>query len=121
MSATEIAWDGVTNSYIPPEHLNISPKVKLHSAAAENLDPVTYEVVRYNLWTINEEHGDTIVKVSGSPIAVFAHDFNPSILTEDGEFVYFGPYLQFHAGMLDVNVKCTLANRGANPGIHERD
>lgn len=121
MPSAEIVWDGVKNSYIPPERLNISPRVRLHSAAAESLDPVTYEVVRYNLWSINEEHGDTIVKVSGSPIAVFAHDFNPSILTEDGEFVYFGPYLQFHAGMLDVNVKWTLENRGENPGINDGD
>jgi N-methylhydantoinase B len=52
---------------------------------------------------------------------VFAHDFNPSILTESGEFVYFGPYLQFHAGMLDVNIKWTLENRGENPGIDDGD
>jgi N-methylhydantoinase B len=121
MSATAIVWDGIKNSYIPPDQLNISTKVKLHTTAEDDLDPVTYEVVRYNLWTINEEHGDTIVKVSGSPIAVFAHDFNPSILTEVGEFVYFGPYLQFHAGMLDVNVKWTLENRAESPGIEEGD
>jgi N-methylhydantoinase B len=120
-TAQQVVWDGVTNSYIPSEKLRISPEVELHTEAAADIDPVTYEVIRYNLWNINEEHGDTIVKVSGSPIAVFAHDFNPSILTEDGEFVYFGPYLQFHAGMIDVNVKWTLENRGDNPGIKDGD
>lgn len=121
MAPTDLAWDGVKNSYIPPETLRIHPSVQLHADVAAEISPITYEVVRYNLWTINEEHGDTIVKVSGSPIAVFAHDFNPSILTEDGEFVYFGPYLQFHAGMLDGNVRWTLENRSENPGIFDGD
>jgi N-methylhydantoinase B len=114
-------WDGVKNSYIPGKTLDIRGDLKLHDDAAAEVDPVTFEVIRYNLWNINGEHGDTIVKVSGSPIAVFSHDFNPSILTEDGQFVYFGPYLQFHAGMLDLNVKWTLENRAENPGIADGD
>lgn len=121
MRNNSIPWDGVNNSYIPDEDITIHPSVQLHTEVADYVDPVTYEVIRYNLWSVNEEHGDTIVKVSGSPIAVFGHDFNPSILTEDGGFVYFGPYLQFHAGMLDVNVKWTLENRSENPGINEGD
>lgn len=121
MTATDISWDGLNNAYVAPERLTISPKLALHTETDPDLDPVTHEVLRYTLWNINEEHGDTIVKVSGSPIAVFAHDFNPSILTEDGEFVYFGPYLQFHAGMLDSNVKWTLENRSDNPGISDGD
>ena len=121
IATPEIVWDGVSQSYIPGPELRISPRLELHRAAATDIDPVTYEVLRLNLWNINEEHGSTIVKVSGSPIAVFAHDFNPSILTEDGEFVYFGPYLQFHAGMLDLNVKWTLENRSESPGIRDGD
>lgn len=122
MAATDTTrWDGVRSSYIPPRELSIDPSLALHTDAAQDIDPVTYEVLRHNLWNINEEHGATIVKVSGSPIAVFAHDFNPSILTEDGEFVFFGPYLQFHAGMLDVNVKWTLEHRSVNPGIRDGD
>lgn len=117
----EIPWDGVGRSYIPPADLDLDPSVQLHSASRDDLDPVTYEVIRHNLWNINDEHGATIVKVSGSPIAAYAHDFNPAILTEDGEFVFFGPYLQFHAGMLDVNVKWTLENRGGAPGINDGD
>ena len=59
----------------------------LHKDTSPQIDPVTYEVIRHNLWNVNEEHAATIVKVSGSPIVVFGHDFNPSILTEDGEWV----------------------------------
>lgn len=120
-AAADVVWDGVTQSYIPGPELRISSKLQLHRDTATEIDPITYEVIRHNLWNINEEHGATIVKVSGSPIAVFAHDFNPSILTEDGEFVYFGPYLQFHAGMLDLNIKWTLENRSDNPGIRDGD
>jgi N-methylhydantoinase B len=120
-ATADIPWDGRARSYIPGRELRIDPAVQLHAETAEDLDPVTYEVIRHNLWNINEEHGSTIVKVSGSPIAVFAHDFNPSILTEDGEFVFFGPYLQFHAGMLDLNVKWTLEHRSAAPGIRDGD
>jgi N-methylhydantoinase B len=116
-----IPWDGTRRSYVPGPELKIAPGLHLHREATEDIDPVTYEVIRHNLWTINEEHGSTIAKVSGSPIAVFAHDFNPSILTEDAEFVFFGPYLQFHAGMLDLNVKWVLENRSEKPGIRDGD
>jgi N-methylhydantoinase B len=78
-------------------------------------------VIRNNLWSINEVHGDTIVRVSGSPIAAFGYDFNPSIMTGRGDFVFFGPYLQFHAGMQDMQVKWILENRSGNPGIHDGD
>lgn len=120
MEAT-VNWDGISNSYIPSQNLRIWHDLQFHTETAAEVDPITFEVLRHNLWQVNEEHGATIVKVSGSPIAAYAHDFNPSILTEDGEFVYFGPYLQFHAGMIDLNVKWTLENRSENPGIRDGD
>ena len=46
-----------------------------------------------------EEHGATIQRLSGSPVAMYALDLNPSILTEDAEFVYFGPYMQYMSGV----------------------
>ena len=52
---------------------------------------------------------------------MYAHDFNPSILTERGEFVYFGPYIQFFSGMTDLVVKWVLENRSTNPGIRDGD
>ena len=69
-----VAFDGVTNPYIPGERLTISPRLKLHRTFAENIDPVTYEVIRHNLWNINLEHGATIQRISGSPVAIFALD-----------------------------------------------
>ncbi len=118
---SHIAFDGVGQGYVPPETLTISPKLRLHREAAVEIDPVTYEVIRHKLWNINEEHGATIQRISGSPVAIYALDLNPSILTEDAEFVYFGPYMQYMSGVADTQVKWILENRSDNPGIREGD
>ena len=96
--------DGRGDGYVPSETLEIDPSLKFFAPNTKALDPITYEVIRNNLWSINEVHGDTIVRVSGSPIAAFGFDFNPSIMTGRGDFVYFGPYLQFHSGMQDLQI-----------------
>ena len=113
--------DGRGDGYVPSETLEIDPSLKFFAPNTKALDPITYEVIRNNLWSINEVHGDTIVRVSGSPIAAFGFDFNPSIMTGRGDFVYFGPYLQFHSGMQDLQIKWILENRSQNPGIREGD
>lgn len=118
---TDVAFDGIDNPYVPPKELNISPSLKLHRDWDEAVEPVTYEVIRHNLWNINEEHGATIQRISGSPVAMFALDLNPSILTEDAEFVYFGPYMQYMSGVTDTQVKWILEYRSDNPGIKAGD
>ena len=120
-SQTDLTFDGRKYSYIPGRTVPVSPKLKMHTAYDEDVDPVTYEVVRHNLWNINEEHGATIQRLSGSPVAIYAIDLNPSILTEDAEFVYFGPYMQYMSGVTDVQVKWILEHRSGNPGIRDGD
>jgi N-methylhydantoinase B len=115
------AFDGVNHPYVPPKQLRISPKLRLHRDAAEDIDPVTFEVIRHHLWNVNEEHGATIQRLSGSPVAMYALDLNPSILTEDAEFVFFGPYMQYMSGVTDTQVKWILENRSDNPGIRDGD
>jgi N-methylhydantoinase B len=107
--------------YVPPKKLSIAPKLKLHRKAKRVIDPVTFEVVRHALWNVNQEHGATIQRLSGSPVAMYALDLNPSILTEDAEFVYFGPYMQYMSGVTDTQVKWTLEYRSDNPGIRDGD
>lgn len=119
MSPEEL--DGVTFGYVPPAELSIDPSLRLHRDGAEELDPVSFEVIRHSLFNVNEEHGATMQRISGSPVAIYALDLNPSILTEDGEFVYFGPYMQYMSGVTDVAIKWTLEHRSANPGIHAGD
>jgi len=92
----DVAFDGKQFGYVPPETLTISPKLALHRQWDAEVDPVTFEVIRHALWNINEEHGATIQRISGSPIAMYALDLNPSILTEDAEFVFFGPLHAIH-------------------------
>ena len=117
----DVVFDGRDNPYIPPARLNISAKLRLQSKSSEAIDPITYEVIRHSLWHVNEEHGATIQRISGSPVAMYALDLNPSILTEDGEFVYFGPYMQYMSGVTDTQVKWVLEYRSDNPGIREGD
>src|ERR1700722_8264827 len=113
--------DGRVESYVPEGKLQIDPSLQMWDEPLSSVDPVTFEVIRHNLWHINEEHGETIVKVSGSPIAVFGQDFNPCMMDELGDYIFFGPYYQVHSGMQDLSVKWILENRSANPGIADGD
>ena len=118
---TGVDFNGIERPYVPPKILRIAEKLKLHGDWITDIDPVTYEVVHHNLWQINEEHGATIQRLSGSPVAMYALDLNPSILNEDAEFVYFGPYMQYMSGVTDTQVKWTMEFRSDNPGISEGD
>jgi N-methylhydantoinase B len=120
-AAASIAWDGREHSYIPPRELRIAPDLKLHTDADPSVDPVTHEVLRHALWNVNTEHGNTIMKISGSPICAYGHDFNPSILDERGDFVFFGPFLQYLSAACGHAIKWTLENRSQNPGIRDGD
>jgi N-methylhydantoinase B len=117
----DAVFDGRNMGYVPPKKLSISKKLKLQTKSAKKIDPITYEVIRHSLWHVNEEHGATIQRLSGSPVAMYALDLNPSILTEDGEFVFFGPYMQYMSGVTDTQVKWTLEYRSDNPGIRDGD
>ena len=117
----DAVFDGKKHGYVPPKKLKISPSLKLHNKRVKDIDPITFEVVRHALWHVNEEHGATIQRLSGSPVAMYALDLNPSILTEDGEFLYFGPYMQYMSGVTDTQVKWILEYRSDNPGIKDGD
>jgi N-methylhydantoinase B len=109
------------DGYSPPDALNIDPKLELHTDVSPYVDPATYEVVRYSLWNINIEHGRTMMNTAASPVAAYSHDFNPTILTEEAEFVFYGPYIQFLSSALDLTIKWILENRSSNPGIVDGD
>ena len=52
-------------------------------------------MLRHALWNVNVEHGQTIIRTSGSPICAYGHDFNPAILDERAGFVFFGKYILY--------------------------
>ena len=49
------------------------------------VDAVTFEILRHRLWSINEEAGHTLERVSGSLIASEVHDMNTSIMNARGD------------------------------------
>lgn len=57
-----------------------------------DIDPVTFEVIRHRLWSINTEGATTVEHVSGSPV-VHATDYNFGIYTATGEMAVIGLYL----------------------------
>jgi N-methylhydantoinase B len=105
-----------------PERDRISPKLHLfeHDPTVE-VDPITLEVVAHKLWQINDEQGQALKKISGSPVATDANDFNVVLCDELGDIVNIGPYYLPHAANVDFMVKWTVEHRSDNPGIHPDD
>ena len=98
-----------------------APGLALHDVAPADVDPVTFEVIRYALLNANVEHGQTLQRLCVSPITMLTRDFQPSILTERGELVFLGPYLQYFSNAQALTVKWILENRSADPGIGPGD
>jgi N-methylhydantoinase B len=118
---TTVTWDGVARGYIPAEPLTIDPGLARHEACSADVDPVTFEVIRYALLNANLEHGQTLQRLCVSPITMLTRDFQPSILTQDGELVFLGPYLQYFSNAQSLTIKWILENRSASPGIGPGD
>jgi N-methylhydantoinase B len=114
-------WEDFQQGYVPDDDLDIHSDVDLHTRTERDIDTVTYEVLRHRLWTINEEHGQTLENVSGSPVAYFGQDFNPTLMNEEGEVVFNGPYVQLFSPIAELQVKWILENRSDNPGIEPGD
>lgn len=85
------------------------------------LDPITFEVLRHRIWSINDESALTLKRISGSPVASEVNDFNTSILTADGQAVIVGPYIVSHAVGQNIIVQNLIADLSDNPGIEEDD
>jgi N-methylhydantoinase B len=105
-------WDGVEHAFIPSGDVKVPEGLRLHRDYARDIDPITYEVVRHGLWNANAEHVRVIENLAVSPITVEIRDFQPCILAEDAELLYFGPCLQYMSGMLDVMTRYVLEKRG---------
>jgi N-methylhydantoinase B len=114
-------WDGVARSYIPPPVLRIGGGLNLHGDVADEVDPVTHEVIRYALLHANIEHSALIQRLCVSPITMLTRDFQTSLLTEDGEVAFLGPNLQYFSNSHSLTAKWTLEHRSENPGIAPGD
>ncbi|WP_063129779.1 hydantoinase B/oxoprolinase family protein [Nocardia fusca] len=111
---------------VDPETLRagVPEGLRLHTVGddvIENLDPLTYEVVRHRLASITDEMGETLKRMSGSIVVTEANDFDFALCDELGQEVQIGLYNTFLAASLDLAVYWTLQNRAENPGICEGD
>jgi N-methylhydantoinase B len=82
-------------------------------------DPITFEVLRHRLWQINDEQGQTIIRVSGSPVATEGNDFNVAITDADGNLIAVGPYIVMHVAAIAFVIRATIeliGERGIRPG-----
>ncbi|MFI0815908.1 hydantoinase B/oxoprolinase family protein [Streptomyces sp. NPDC021098] len=68
------------------------PTAAAANGTADPVNPVTHEVIRHKLWSINAEGATTVEHVSGSPV-VHATDYNFGIYTASGEMAVIGTYL----------------------------
>jgi N-methylhydantoinase B len=111
---------------IDPETLirSLPSRLQVHTVSQtmiDELDPLTYEVVRHRLWSVTDEMGETLKRMSGSPIVTDANDFDFTINDEAGQLVQVGLYNTMLIGAIDLALTWTLQNRAVNPGIEEGD
>ncbi|MGE0299178.1 MAG: hydantoinase B/oxoprolinase family protein, partial [Pseudonocardia sp.] len=111
---------------VDPDELarSLPSTLAVHSVTQEQvdaLDPLTYEVVRHRLWSVTDEMGEALKRMSGSPIVTDANDFDFAISDELGQEVQVGLYNTMLVGAVDLAIYWTLRHRSANPGIAEGD
>jgi N-methylhydantoinase B len=114
-------WDGRLRSYIPRDPLPISESLPLHGETADEVDPVTHEVVRYALLAANFEHSALLQRLCVSPITMLTRDFQTSVLTEVGDLVFLGPNLQYFSNSHSLSIKYILEKRIGTLGIEPGD
>jgi len=119
----ETIWDGIENCYIPPQELRLPPQVRLNGEHDDydDMDLILFEVIRHRLWRAIWDGGLTCARMCASPITLITRDLQPALFLENGDCVFFGPYLQYMSGMLEPSVKWILENRGEDPGIAADD
>ncbi|MFB8004247.1 hydantoinase B/oxoprolinase family protein [Nocardia sp. NPDC056000] len=103
---------------------SLPPSLPVHTVTQEQidaLDPLTYEVVRHRLWSVTDEMGEALKRMSGSPIVTDANDFDFAIGDELGQEVQVGLYNTMLVGAVDLAIYWTLQHRALNPGIAEGD
>lgn len=111
---------------IDPDTLSrmIGATVPIHTVTQEQIDavdPLTYEVIRHRLWSVTDEMGEALKRMSGSPIVTDANDFDFAISDELGQEVQVGLYNTMLVGAVDLAIYWTLRHRAQNPGITEGD
>jgi N-methylhydantoinase B len=122
IDAPATRWDGTHHSYVPsPDwRSRVSEDLRFFDSTGTDLDPVTFEILRNRLWTINMAHGETLTRISGSPV-MQALDFNMSILTGEGEIVMNAPFVQFLDAPAPLGIRYILEHLSEGVGVADGD
>ncbi|OUC78075.1 hydantoinase B/oxoprolinase family protein [Gordonia lacunae] len=126
MTAPIPGSDVFTSRPLDPDALSraVGAHIELHTVTQEQIDsvdPLTYEVIRHRLWSVTDEMGEALKRMSGSPIVTDANDFDFAVSDEVGQEVQVGLYNTMLVGAVDLAIYWTLENRAQNPGIGEGD
>src|SRR5712671_7143563 len=104
----------------PADFVNELPKsLAVHTAppeASDALDPRTYEGVRHRLWSVTDEMGEALKRMSGSTIVTDANDFDFAISDEVGQEVQVGLYNTMLVGAVDLAIYWVLKHRQVREG-----
>ena len=84
---------------------------ELRPNAADDLDPLTYEVIRHRLWATTERMGQALNRMSGSMVVTDCNDIGVAITDEVGDIVQIGPYALTLATSVDLAIKWILTHR----------
>jgi len=84
---------------------------ELRQNAADDLDPLTYEVIRHRLWATTERMGQALNRMSGSLVVTDCNDIGVAITDEVGDIVQIGPYALTLATSVDLAIKWILTHR----------
>ena len=91
------SFDGRTYPYMPPRQPPESVTALLH-AERTDVDPTTSRCCATRCGTSTWSTATRSSAPRARRWCVYAHDFNPVILDEAGDYVFFGPWLQYLVG-----------------------
>ena len=93
---------------------SLPPSLPVHTVTQEQIDavdPLTYEVIRHRLWSVTDEMGEALKRMSGSPIVTDANDRprkSSSTRSSRGRAWQAGKYARLYALLLRLAGMCTL-------------
>lgn len=91
------------------------------TGAGQDIDPVTFEIVRHKLVQVTEETIIALENVSGSPITNEGHDMMASLYLPDGGLMVGGVGFLHHLTSAAQAVKHIIGSFSTDPGILEDD
>ncbi|MCU1656391.1 MAG: putative hydantoinase [Pseudonocardiales bacterium] len=80
------------------------------TTAEREVDLVTAEIMRQQLYNIAQEMGTVMIRTSGDPIVTEAVDFSTFIADPEGGIIAFSGYMTWHAGPARKSVQHILAS-----------